>query len=128
MANEIDGELYPDNNSHTTARPSKWQLNGTTGVEEQVPRSGLTDLKAFIALSATAADDSAAVHASLVETMTEVASLAAYQATFDGAAKRTHLIAQPDGTLLYVHWQSIAAGYHEVAEVVWRHKRVAAAS
>lgn len=127
MANEIDGELYPDNNSHTTARPSRWRLNPTTGADELVPLSGLTDLKAYLSLQKDAASDAQAVNAALVVTMTEVLTTAAYQATFSGAAKRSHLIAQPDGTKVYCHWQSASAGYHEVAEIIWRpNGRVAA--
>lgn len=120
MANTIDGELYPDNNSHTTAHPSRWRLNPTTGVEEQVPLTGLTDLKTYIALTKATEGEGDAVDAALVETMTEVLATAAYEATFNGAAKRAHLMAQPDSTKLYVHWQSVSAGYHEWAEVIWR--------
>lgn len=125
MANQIDGELYPDNNSHTTAHPMRWRLNPTTGVEEQIPITGLTDLKAYIALSDTASSEAGAVNAALVSTMTEVLTTAAYEATFSGANKRTYLGAQADGTTVYVHWQSVSAGYHEVAAVIWRTKRPA---
>lgn len=126
MANAIDGELYPDNNSHTTAHPTRWQLNSTTGIEEQVPVSGLTDLKSFLSLSDVAATEAGAVNAALVITLTEVLTTGAYQGTFSGSAKRTHLGSQVDGTKVYCHWQSVSAGYHEVAEVVWRPKRPAA--
>ena len=120
MANFIDDELYPDNNSHTTAHPMRWRLNPTTGVAEEVAVSSLTDLKCYISLTKNAASDADAVHAALVVTMAEILSTAAYEGTFSGSAKRSHLIAQPDGTKLYVHWQSASAGYHEWAEVTWR--------
>lgn len=127
MANEIDSELYPDNNAHSIARPSRWQANPTTGVEEQVLISGLSDLKLYLSLQKEAASEAAAVHPSLVYTMVEVLATAAYQATTSGSAHRTHLIAQPDGTKVYAHWQSTSAGYHEVAELIWRpNGRVAA--
>ena len=126
MPNAIDGELYPDNNSHTTAHPMRWQLNPTTGIEEQVPITGLTDLKAYLSLTELAASESEAVNAALVITLTEVLTTAAYQGTFSGASKRTYLGAQPDSTKVYCHWQSVSAGYHEVAEIIWRPKRPAA--
>lgn len=127
MANEIDGELYPRNNAHTTARPSRWQLNPVTGVEEEVAISGLTDLRAFVSLSQTATDHTTgAINAALAFVMTEVGATGAYQATILGSALAAH-VSQPDGTKLYVHWQSPGAGYHEFAEVTWRTSRPAAA-
>ncbi len=52
MANEIDGEIYARNNAHTTCRPMRWQLNPTTGANEEVPITGLTDLRAYLSASA----------------------------------------------------------------------------
>lgn len=123
MANTIDPELYPDNNAHTTARPVRWRLHPTTGVEEQPAISGLTDLRVYVSLSATAADHTTgAINAALVYVMSEILATAAYEATILGSALRTH-VTSPDGTKLYIHWQSPTAGYHEVAEVTWRTSR-----
>lgn len=128
MANVIDPELYPDNNAHTTARPMRWQLNPSTGVEEQVPISGLTDLRAYLSTAATTPthEHESVVHADLVALMTEVGATAAYEATFLGSALRAR-VALADGTPLYVHWQSLSAGYHEFAAPIWRTSRPAAA-
>lgn len=124
--NIIDPELYPDNNAHTTARPERWRLNPSTGAEEQVAITGLTDLRVYVSLSATAVDHTTgAIAPALVEVMTEIGSTGAYEATLEGAALRTE-VTSPDGTPLYVHWQSPAAGYHEVAQVTWRTSRPAA--
>jgi hypothetical protein len=127
MANEIDGELYPRNNAHTTCRPTRWQLNPTTGVEEEVAISGLTDLRAYVSLIHEATDHTTgAINAALVYLMTEVLTTAAYQATILGSALAAH-VAQPGGADLFVHWQSPSAGYHEVVKVTWRTSRPAAA-
>jgi hypothetical protein len=126
MANEIDGELYPDNNAHTTADPTRWRRHPTTGVKEEVPISGLTDLRVYVSLDEAAVDHTTgAIHADLVELMTEIGETAGYEATLDGAALRAR-VSQPDSTPLFVHWQSPTAGYHEVAQVIWRTTRPAA--
>lgn len=127
MANEIDGEIYARNNAHTTCRPMRWQLNPTTGANEEVPITGLTDLRAYLSASDAATDHtSGAIHPSLVYVMTEVGATAAYQATVLGSATATN-VASPDGTVLFMHWQAPSVGYHEFAPVVWRTKRPAAA-
>lgn len=128
MANELDPEIYSgNNNAHTTARPMRWRLHPTSGAEEQVPISGLTDLKAYLALSDVTTDHTDAIHADLVEDMTEILATAAYEATFSGTAMRTHIDAlDPVPTKVYRHWQSVSAGYHEHAEVLWRTSRPAA--
>lgn len=127
MANEIDPELYPDNTAHTTARPMRWRLNPTTGVEEQIAITGLTDLRAYLSTSQTAVDHTTgAINAALVYVMAEIAATSAYEASFLGSALRTHVVS-PNNTTLYVHWQSATAGYHEVAPVIWRTSRPAAA-
>lgn len=127
MANVIDPELYPDNNAHTTARPTRWQLNPSTGVEEQVAISGLTDLRAYLSTAATTPTHTheSVVHADLVKVMAEVGATAAYEATFLGSALRER-VALADAAALHVHWQSPSAGYHETAQVVWRTSRPAA--
>lgn len=125
MANELDREVYAGgNNAHTTCRPKRWQTNSTTGLDELVPLSGLTDLKAFLSASATAADEAGAFDPALVVTMAEAGSTAAYQATFSGATMATKITA-PDQTEIFRHWQSKSAGYHEVAPVLWRTARTA---
>lgn len=127
MANIIDPELYPDNNAHSTAHPTRWQLDNA-GVPVQVPITGLTDLRIYLSTAATTPTHTheSVVHADLVETMTEVSATAAYEATLLGSALRER-VALADGTPLFVHWQSLAAGYHEFAEVIWRTARPAAA-
>lgn len=126
MANEIDGEIYARNNAHTTCRPTRWQLNPTTGVEEEVAISGLTDLRAYLSASADATSHTTgALHPSLVYLMTEVLATAAYQATILGSDTAAN-VTSPDGTTLHVHWQAPSAGYHETAPVIWRTKRPAA--
>lgn len=126
MANIIDPELYPDNNAHTTARPQRWRLNPSTGAEEQVPITGLTDLRVYLSTSETAVDHTAgAINAALVEVMTEIGTTAAYEASIAGSDLRA-FVTSPNNTTLYVHWQSPAAGYHEVAAVIWRTSRPAA--
>jgi hypothetical protein len=126
MANEIDGEIYPRNNAHTTCRPSRWQLNPTTGVEEEVPISGLTDLRAYLSASADATSHTTgALHPSLAYSMIEVLATAAYQATILGSDTAAN-VTSADGTTLYVHWQAPSAGYHEFTPVIWRTKRPAA--
>jgi len=127
MANAIDPELYPGNNAFSSARPVRHQLNPTTGAEEAVPLSGLTDLRIYVAATAITVDHEEAIDADLVETMAEVEDTAAYQATIDGDALTEHVETE-DGGALYVHWQSLAARYHEVARVIWRTSRPAAAA
>ena len=125
MANDIDAELYPRNNAHTTADPTRWRRNPTTGVREEVPVTGLTDLRVYLSTSDTATDHtSGALNAALVYVMTEVVP-GLYEATILGSALATH-VASTDGSPLYVHWQSPSAGYHEFAQVTWRTKRPAA--
>lgn len=125
MANEIDAELFPRNNAHTTADPTRWRRNPTTGVREEVPVTGLTDLRVYLSTSDTATDHtSGALNPALVYVMTEVVP-GLYETTILGSALATH-VASTDGTPLYVHWQSAAAGYHEFAQVTWRTKRPAA--
>lgn len=128
MANIIDPELYPDNNAHTSARPSRWQCNPTTGDDEQVAIPGLTDLRVYVSTLSTTPTHTheSVVHADLVELMTEIGATAVYEATLLGSALRER-VALADGTPLFVHWQSLAAGHHEFAEVIWRTARPAAA-
>lgn len=127
MANNIDEELYLDNNSFIVGRPTKKDLDGS-GVETNTALAGLTDFKVWLSASATHYQTSSAIHADLVITLTEVASLGVYKGVLTGAAKRTHLGATADNTTLYVHWQSEAAGYHEVSATILRTSRPAATS
>ncbi len=124
MANDIDDELYPDNDDFIAVVPTTRRLNATTGIEETVPLTGLTNLKAYLATTAEAASDASAI-SGLVVALTEVGSTGAYQGSMTGAAKRTNLAATADGTTLYLHWQS-GTVYHEVKSVIWRTKRPAA--
>lgn len=127
MANNIDEELYLDNNSFIVGRPTKKDLDGS-GVETDTELAGLTDFKVWLSLAATHYQTTDAIHADLVITLTEVASLGVYKGVLTGAAKRTHLGATADNATLYVHWQSESAGYHEVSTTLLRKTRPAATS
>lgn len=127
MANIIDPELYPDNNAHSTAHPTRWQLDNA-GVPVQVPITGLTDLRIYLSTAATTPTHTheSVVHADLVEVMAEKGTTAAYEATLLGSALRER-VALADGAALHVHWQSLTAGYHETVQVTWRTARPAEA-
>lgn len=124
MANDRDAEMYPRNADLIVCRPSRRQVNGTTGVEETVPLTGLTDLRYWISATETAAGPGDAIHADLVVDLVEVGVTAVYHGVQSGADKAAR-ISSPDGTVLYEHWQSVSGDYHEVGSFIWRTKRPA---
>lgn len=124
MANNIDGELFPDNNDRIRVVAVVDTDNGTTGAEELgVPLSGLT-MKAYVSLAEDAEDDSDAINAGLVVTLTEAGTTGIYLGSLTGAAKRTHMAAVADGAPIFVHFQA-GTTYHEVAATIWRTSRAA---
>lgn len=126
MANNIDEELYPDNNSLVVCRPVRKSIN-SAGAEIETPLSGLTDLECYLSLAQDAETSAEAIHADLVLPLGEEGSTAVYHDVMLGSAKRAR-IASADGTTLYAHWQSVLAGYHEVSSTIWRTHRPAASS
>lgn len=120
--NEIDEELYPDNNDLIVLRPFERTVNETTGDVEEVPITGLTDVRFYIAATESAESHTEAIHAALVVTLTE-GPAGVYSGTLSGAAKRTHLGASPDFTELHRHWQSSVTEYHTTTPVIWRVRR-----
>lgn len=128
MANNIDGELYPDNNSLVVGRPTRRYVN-TSGVEiEGDPISGLTDFEAYLSEDPLAETNADAIHPDLVLPLPEEGSTAVYHAVLLGSAKRARMSAIAAGTTIYTHWQSVLGGYHEVTESIWRSYRPGASS
>lgn len=120
MANNIDEELFPDNDDRVRCVAVIDSTNGTTGAEVLgTPLTGLA-MKAYVSLLEDAEDDSDAINAGLVITLTEAGSTGIYYGSMPGSAKRTHLMATAAGTTVYVHFQS-GTQYHEVASTIWRH-------
>lgn len=126
MANNIDAELYPDNNSLVVCRPVRKSINAS-GDEIETALTGLTDLTCYLSLSATTATSAGAINAALVLALGEEGATSVYHGVMLGSAKRTHIVSA-DGTVLYAHWQSVAAGYHEVSSTIWRTHRPAASA
>ena len=124
MPNNIDPYVYPDNNGLIVCRPTRTYIDGA-GDEVTVELTGLTDLKAYYALTAEAATSAAAINAGLVLDLDEEGATSVYHGLMLGSAKRTHMSAILHDTLIYLHYQSVTGGYHEVAEVTYRTHRVA---
>ena len=124
MANDLDAEIYPDNDDLVVCRPTRVQLNATTGVQETVALTGRTDVTAFLSLSGDLLT-ATAIHASLSKVLTEVGSTGAYSGVMEGSDKSTQLAATADGATLYRHFTA-GQDYHEVKSVIFRKQRVAA--
>lgn len=114
---EIASELYPNEDDLTTARPTRQQLNATSGELEAVPISGWADLECFLAT--TSERTATPIDPTLRVVLAEVGATGAYQGVFEGSAKSTALGALADKAKLFVHWKR-AQDYHEVAAVRWR--------
>lgn len=127
MANNIDGELYPDNNSLVVGRPVRRSVDGN-GDEIETPLSGMTDFEAYLSEDPLAETNLDAIHADLVLPLPEEGSTAVYHAVLLGSAKRARMSAIAAGTTIYTHWQSVLDGYHEVTESIWRGYRPGASS
>ncbi len=126
MANNIDGELYPDDDPLVVCRPVQKSIDAS-GDEIETNLIGLTDLKCWLSLSADDDVEGDAINAALVLALGEEGSTAVYHGVLLGSAKRTHIVSA-DGTTLYAHWQSVLGGYHEVSSTIWRTHRPAAAA
>jgi len=121
MANDIDDEIYPDNDDKIRCVPIIDSTNTTTGADQSTPLTGLTNLKAYLAASESASSDAAALDPSLVITLTEAGSTGIYYGSMPGSAKRSAsaLAALADGTVIWRHWQA-GTVYHEKKSVIWR--------
>lgn len=124
MANELDDEMYLENDDLLVCRPYKRQVNGVTGEVETIVYTGAT-VVAFLALSGATDGSATPIHASLNITLTEVGSTGVYAGTLQGSDKTTHLATLSDGDIVFRHFKS-GSDYHESKSVIIRKQRVAA--
>lgn len=123
MANDLDDEIYPNNDDLIVCRPVVKAVAGGTGLVTDTALTGRVDGIAFLSTSADALT-ATAIHASLSKTLTE-SPAGVYAAVLEGADKATHLAATPDNTTLYRHF-TFGQDYHEVKSVIYRKTRTAA--
>lgn len=126
MPNNLDAEMYPDNNSLVVCRPVRKSID-VTGAEIEAALTGLTDLRCFLSLAANDDLPADAINANLNLLLTEEGATGVYHGVMLGQHKRAH-IASATGTAIYAHWYSASAGYHEVSRAIWRLSRPAASA
>lgn len=125
MANELDDEIYPQNDDLLICRPSRTQVNATTGATETVVLTGRTDGVAFLSTANKTDGTATALHASLSKTLVETAATGTYSAVIEGSDKTAQLAALVDGAKLFRHF-AFGADYHEAKAVTLRKQRAAA--
>lgn len=125
MANDLDDELYPENDDLIVVRPTLTRVNTTTGVTETITLTGRTDGLAFLSTSAKTDGTATAIHASLSKTLTETLTTGTYSAVIEGSDKTTQLAASLEGATLYRHF-AFGSDYHESKAVTLRKQRAAA--
>lgn len=108
--------VYPNLDDLITARPTREQLNPTTGVLESVAITGWTDLEAFYSL--TNARTATPIDPSLRVVLSEASATGAYSGVIQGSAKSTALENTPDKTKLYLHVKR-QDDYHSVQLARW---------
>lgn len=125
MSNQLDAELYPDNDDIVGCAPTLTQFNNTTGALETIPLLGLTGGVAFLCLTKATDDTAVPIHPDLSVNLTQVTGTNQYIGAMSGALKTLRLDAIVDGTILYRHFK-FARQYHESAKVKFKKTRVAA--
>jgi len=125
MANDLDTEIFLENDDFVHCVPTRTQANAVTGDIETVSLTGRTDGLAFLSLSALCDGTATAIHASLSKTLTEIGATGKYSAVIEGSDKTAQLAAQIEGATLYRHF-SFGSDYHESKAVTLRKQRAAA--
>jgi len=120
MANDIDANVYLDNNDLIVCTPVERSVNGISGAVEETALEGLT-LKYYLATAEDTEDDGDAVNAALVVTLVE-GPAGVYVGTMTGASKRTHLAALADDSDIWRHWQA-GTQYHVATRATLRKTR-----
>lgn len=125
MANELDDEIYPQNDDLVVCRPMLTRVNATTGVTETLALTGRTDGVAFLSTGNKTDGTATAIHASLSKVLTETLSTGTYSAVIEGSDKTAQLAASLEGATLYRHF-AFGSDYHEAKAVTLRKQRAAA--
>lgn len=119
MADNVDGEIFLENDDFVHCGTRVWRSNPTTGLPETIDLSGRTDGIVFLSTLPYTDTTATAIHASLSKTLVETLATSQYSTVIEGADKTTHLAAFAEGTKLHRHWK-FGSDFHVSKEVILR--------